>query len=394
MKKFLLTVLCFVACLFTVMGLTACKQKSYKVTFVVDGSEYFTAQTSNGKIQAPVQSPTKTGYTFQGWSFDFENDTISADTTIVASFTANSYTVNFVVDGEVLDSTSVIYDQVYGQMPSPSKLGHSFDGWFTRLDGGVEIGADSLVRITETQSLYAKFTYAPTDGIQYTLSQNHEYYICSGVSGEISTTIFIAQTINDKPVKQIGSNAFKNSAVKSVYIPSGVEVIDHYVFYDCSELEEVYISNTVTSIGEYAFRNCKKLKEVQIDAPIVKLSRGLFEGCESLQKFVVPNQVTEIDLNVFRDCTSLQSVELNQKLTRILDYSFENCTDLQSVVIPSSVNLIGANVFLNCTKLDCIILEKPNGWSVNENTVGELTDGQTVARLLTEEYLNFIWQRS
>ena len=72
------------------------------------------------------------------------------------------------------------------------------------------------------------------------------------------TTVKIPDKINQIPVIKIGENAFSNTKVKSVTIPSSCSEIEWFAFYGCYSLNTVYISANVTSIGSGAFDSCSK----------------------------------------------------------------------------------------------------------------------------------------
>ncbi len=72
------------------------------------------------------------------------------------------------------------------------------------------------------------------------------------------TTVKIPDSINKLPVIKIGENAFSNTKVKSVTLPSSCTEIDWFAFYGCYSLNTVYISSNVTSIGYGAFDSCSK----------------------------------------------------------------------------------------------------------------------------------------
>ena len=64
-------------------------------------------------------------------------------------------------------------------------------------------------------------------------------------------------------VKVIGNDCFKESAVKTVYLPSGLENIGGYAFYNCAKLSKVYtdgVSNV--QMGVYAFAKCESLEYI------------------------------------------------------------------------------------------------------------------------------------
>ena len=115
-----------------------------------------------------LPSPARTGYSFAGWYSkvtDGERITADsiyktpADTTIYAYWTPNTYVVTFEPNGGVssVETLSVTYDATYGELPVPTKEGYYFLGWYTDATDGVEISADTVVKIEETQTLYARW---------------------------------------------------------------------------------------------------------------------------------------------------------------------------------------------------------------------------------------------
>lgn len=72
------------------------------------------------------------------------------------------------------------------------------------------------------------------------------------------TTVQIPNKINGLAVLKIGENAFADTKVKSVTIPSSCTEIDWFAFYGCYALNTIYISSSVKSIGYGAFDSCSK----------------------------------------------------------------------------------------------------------------------------------------
>ncbi len=120
---------------------------------------------------------TRTGYTFLGWSKDQSASTADyadagevqnltaedgATVTLYAIWEANEYTVTFEPNGEnsevITDSKTVTYDSTYGDLPTPTRTGYTFAGWYTAADSGSEVTAGSAVAITADQTLYAHWT--------------------------------------------------------------------------------------------------------------------------------------------------------------------------------------------------------------------------------------------
>lgn len=72
------------------------------------------------------------------------------------------------------------------------------------------------------------------------------------------TSVQIPEKIEGMPVIKIGKNAFAESKVKSVTLPSSCIEIDWFAFYGCFALSTVYIPSSVQAIGYGAFDSCSK----------------------------------------------------------------------------------------------------------------------------------------
>ena len=118
----------------------------------------------------------RTGYTFNGWFTDPSSGTQIKDITAVTSafdhtlyahWTANTYLVAFNANGGDVSSTSknVTFDTTYGDIPSPTRTGYTFDGWFSAATGGTQITATTAMTTASDHSIYAHWT-----AIVYTLS--------------------------------------------------------------------------------------------------------------------------------------------------------------------------------------------------------------------------------
>ena len=101
---------------------------SYVVTYIVDGEVYKTVSVVYGTDVVLIDEPTKEGHTFSGWS---EAPAImpANDITIEGSFTVNSYTVTFTIDGEVYKTATVEYGTEIPTPTVPEKEGYTFSGW-------------------------------------------------------------------------------------------------------------------------------------------------------------------------------------------------------------------------------------------------------------------------
>lgn len=78
-------------------------------------------------------------------------------------------------------------------------------------------------------------------------------------------------------VKIICRDAFRNSNLKSIDIPEGIEEIEICAFMD-SALEYITLPSSLKRIGGYAFSNCKNLEEITIPESVKFLDSSAFHG--------------------------------------------------------------------------------------------------------------------
>ncbi len=109
--------------------------ESYKVVWDNDGSKTTETYEYSQTINLP-EAPSKTGYTFGGWSGYTEGMTMPAhDVTFTATWTANSYKATFNANGgafsngELSKSIDVAFDSDIVFNEVPVRAGYTFNGW-------------------------------------------------------------------------------------------------------------------------------------------------------------------------------------------------------------------------------------------------------------------------
>jgi hypothetical protein len=86
----------------------------------------------------------------------------TADVTLYAIWTANTYTVTFdEQEGMPTGQTkTVTYDGTYGTLATVTYAGHTFEGWRTAPHGpGTEVTAATTVTATSDHTLYTSWDY-------------------------------------------------------------------------------------------------------------------------------------------------------------------------------------------------------------------------------------------
>ena len=146
---------------------------TYTVKFDANGGTVTPAEqtVTYGSHYGELPTPTLEGYTFAGWfteqnggtqvTKDTEVKTV-ADHTLHAHWTANTYTVKFDAnEGTVAPADAemtVTYGSHYGELPTPTRKGYTFVGWFTNPNGGTQVKADAEVTTAADRTLHAHWT--------------------------------------------------------------------------------------------------------------------------------------------------------------------------------------------------------------------------------------------
>ena len=204
---------------------------------------------------------TKTGYTFAGW---YENQdltgqavtSIPAKTRGTKTFYAKWDTASIVVtldpNGGNVSPTSltVKYNSTYGTLPTPTRTGYTFDGWYTSASGGEKVTSSTTVTNASAHTIYAHwnaYTYTvsydgngATDGS--TASSTHTYdvekqltangytrsYVVTfnnNYTGSTNTTQTATATFNGWATSANGAKEYNNQQpVKNLTTTNGATV--------------------------------------------------------------------------------------------------------------------------------------------------------------------------
>ncbi len=139
---------------------------SYTITLNVNGGTGITDTTLDFDYDASISltNPTRTGYTFDGWS-DGDNDWTTGDDmpdndlSLTAQWSIVNYSITYAMDFGFNDgdnpTTYTVLDNV--TFDNPTKPGHTFNGWFS--DGAFTQPITSIATgSTGNKNVYAKWT--------------------------------------------------------------------------------------------------------------------------------------------------------------------------------------------------------------------------------------------
>ena len=144
----------------------------YTVTFVSDDESVLLAASvlENEKVELP-ETPVKEGFVFEDWyqeaacenKWDFENNTVTEDITLYAKWTAQSYTINFDMQGQgtPVSPISAAHGTLLTAPDAPTAEGVVFEGWYKEpaCTNAWDFATDT---VSADLTLYAKWTAQAT----------------------------------------------------------------------------------------------------------------------------------------------------------------------------------------------------------------------------------------
>ena len=160
--------------------------KSYTITFNANGgscskaSQSFTYNSAFGTLP----TPTRSGYNFSGWYTAASGGTkidsskvatYTSNITVYAHWSAKTFKITLNANGGSCSASSitVTYGGTYSGLPTPTRSGYKFAGWFTAASGGSEVKASQSVPASPALTLYAHWT-----GNRYTVTLNPNGGVC------------------------------------------------------------------------------------------------------------------------------------------------------------------------------------------------------------------------
>ena len=128
----------------------------------IDGKTSITTTGKpNATATAPTSTPVKTGHTFKGWYTSasggslYNTVTITAAKTFYAQFTANSYSITWDLSNGNTETTKQAYGEALVLPTEPTRKNAEFLGWFTEVNGGTQVDANTIYKTDADSTYYA-----------------------------------------------------------------------------------------------------------------------------------------------------------------------------------------------------------------------------------------------
>lgn len=179
---------------------------------------------------------------------------------------------------------------------------------------------------------------------------------------------------------EIGDNAFRNTGLKSVTMPSSITKFGNSSFMGTA-LSTFNSLPNLTEIGDSAFAYNSAFTSLTISDKITKVGVGAYKGCPQLTSIKVntsnPNysaadgvlfDKSQTRLMQFPAAKVTTEYVIGSKVTDIDEDAFLMATNIKSVTIPINVTSIGENAFRACTSLNGVTVEWHEPLEVHANT--------------------------
>ena len=204
---------------------------SYTLTFDTNGGSTIAPITQDygTAITAPAD-PTKTGYTFAGWTPAIPTTMPAENMTIKAKWTVNQYTLTFDTNG---GSTIAPITQDYGTAitapADPTKTGYTFAGWTPAIPATMP--AENLTVTAQWRyngggsSGYSYYTIKATAGAGGSISPSGSVSVREGRDQTFTITPDKSYAVSNVKIDGKSIGAVKSYTFENVSRPHTIEVI-------------------------------------------------------------------------------------------------------------------------------------------------------------------------
>ena len=352
----------------------------YTITLIPNGGSV-SSTTINVKYdsQYTLPTPTRDYYGFTGW-YDSNNTkwtdgkyTVAGNTTLTARWSANTYSITYVMNGGTNNSSNpssyTVEDSV--TLLNPSRTGYGFTGWYDESNNkvtGISVGShgdrtftakwnintytvtfknyDGTVLDTQTvdhgsTAIYGGATPTRPATAQYTYSWTGWDKSLSNITSNTTVTATYSSTVNKYTItwKNYDGSTLKTDSVAygntpsysgttptkpstdletyswSGWTPTVVSVTGNATYTATFTTNAIYsysVSSSETTITGVSVTNLTRytIPSSLGGYPVTRLGEGALANCSLAKEIIVPDSVKYIGAGAFNGCSSLATITL------------------------------------------------------------------------------------
>ena len=188
-------------------------------------------------------------------------------------------TLNYNGNGESEEEREKEYNEAYGELPSPSKTGYNFVGWFTETTGGEQVSSNTLMEDSD-KTIYARFEpkqyevtiNTPSNGsvsdtskrVNYggtttiTVTPNEGYYLSGGTctNGYTITNMNTGESYTRGQTITINNNSNENTSTCTFTIEA-LNALKYNVIgtYNSKQSQTIDIKNYIDNYKDLTLNN-------------------------------------------------------------------------------------------------------------------------------------------
>ena len=162
-------------------------------------------------------------------------------------------------------------------------------------------------------------------------------------------------------IKSIGHDAFANTNLQELNLPSSLERIGYSVIYGVTGVTNVNIPKGLKT-ADVCWNNDgpfagSKVNTVTFESGMTKIPDNMMKNCKELKTVTIPYTVQEIGQYAFDSCSSLEKIEIPRIVKTIGHDAFAH-TNLQELNLPSGLEKIGYSIIYGVTRVTSVNIPK------------------------------------
>lgn len=139
-------------------------------------------------------------------------------------------------------------------------------------------------------------------------------------------------------VISLGSDAFSNTPIKSLTIPTGIRIVPDGLCSGCHNLTFVYLNSDIVEIARDAFNSCLSLENIDLPVSLKKIGGSSFSNTP-LNELELPESLESIGSGAFHYCFNLpEKIHIPKSVTKIGDnkgLAFSQCHSIAEFEVDS-----------------------------------------------------------